>query len=50
MQMCNHAGTHIDFPSHVIKDGKTSSDVELGYLIGTGLIVHVPDHFSSISK
>jgi arylformamidase len=24
LQFCNHSGTHIDFPSHVIKNGKSS--------------------------
>lgn len=50
MQICNHAGTHIDFPSHVIKNGKTSSDFELDYLMGRGIIVNVPNEQSSISK
>jgi arylformamidase len=38
----NHIGTHIDFPAHVIKGGKTSSDYPLSYFIGTGVIIEVP--------
>lgn len=41
--MGNHTGTHIDFPAHVIPGGKTSSDYPLGYLIGDGVVVEVPD-------
>jgi kynurenine formamidase len=41
--MCNHAGTHIDFPSHVISNGKASNDFELDYLMGSGVIVDVPE-------
>jgi len=46
----NHTGTHIDFPSHVIKDGKTSSDFSIESLIGTGLIIEVPEQDSSVTK
>ncbi len=46
----NHTGTHIDFPSHVIKDGKTSNDFPIESLIGQGLIVEVPSNESSIKK
>ncbi len=50
MHMGNHTGTHIDFPAHVIKDGKTSSDFNLDHLIGSGLIIEVPDNHTSITK
>jgi arylformamidase len=46
----NHTGTHIDFPSHVIKDGKTSSDFPIENLIGSGLIIEVPEEASSVTK
>lgn len=46
----NHTGTHIDFPAHVIKDGKTSNDFPIESLIGHGLIVEVPSTESSITK
>jgi arylformamidase len=39
MHLGNHIGTHIDFPAHVIKDGKTSSDYVIENLIGSGLIL-----------
>lgn len=50
IHMGNHIGTHIDFPSHVIKDGKTSSDFSIAELIGHGLIIEVPDDILSINK
>lgn len=40
--MSNHMGTHIDFPSHVIKGGKSSSDYDLSDLSGNCLIIEVP--------
>lgn len=43
MQMGNHMGTHIDFPAHVIKDGKTSTHYPIESLIGSGLIIELPD-------
>lgn len=46
----NHTGTHIDFPSHVIKGGKTSNDFSIDDLIGHGLIIEVPSNESSITK
>ena len=30
-----HTGTHMDFPLHMIRDGKTSSDLDLNRMIGT---------------
>ena len=50
MHFGNHMGTHIDFPAHVIKGGKTSSDFSIENLIGHGLIVEVPDAEKSITK
>jgi arylformamidase len=46
----NHAGKHIDFPAHVIKDGKTSTDFSIDSLIGSGLIIEVPDSHESITQ
>jgi arylformamidase len=46
----NHTGTHIDFPAHVIKGGKTSSDFPIDSLIGYGLIIEVPDFYKSITS
>jgi len=39
--LSNHIGTHIDFPAHVIKEGKTSSDYSLDDLILKGIVVEV---------
>ena len=40
--MGNHMGTHIDFPAHVVKGGKTSSDYPIGSLISESVILEVP--------
>jgi len=50
MHLGNHTGTHIDFPAHVIKGGKTSSHFPIENLIGSGLIIEVPDTERSITK
>jgi len=50
MQLGNHTGTHIDYPKHVIQDAKTSSDFPIEYLIGSGLIISVPDTEKSVTK
>lgn len=47
--LCNHAGTHIDFPAHVIPGGKTSSDYQLDDLILDGMVIQVPNDAKSIS-
>ena len=39
----NHTGTHIDFPAHIIRGGKCSSDYPLEYLMGSGRIIEIPD-------
>ena len=50
MHFGNHMGTHIDFPAHVIQNGKTSSDYSLTQLIGPGIIIEVPNEEKSITK
>ncbi|MGQ3888247.1 cyclase family protein [Legionella sp. CNM-1927-20] len=45
----NHIGTHIDFPAHVIKGGKTSNDFLIENLIGYGLIIEVPNTEVSVT-
>ncbi|KTD35040.1 metal-dependent hydrolase [Legionella nautarum] len=50
MHLGNHTGTHIDYPAHVIQGGKTSTDFPLQALIGSGLIIEVPDKEMSITK
>lgn len=34
-------GTHMDAPSHFVKDGKTISDLDISKLIGTGVIIDI---------
>src|SRR3990167_1549938 len=41
IKMGNHTGTHIDFPSHVIPDGKTSSDYSINDLVGVGVVIEL---------
>lgn len=50
MHLGNHTGTHIDFPAHVILGGKTSSDFPIQDLIGSALIIEVPETERSITK
>jgi len=50
LHMGNHTGTHIDFPAHVLAEGKTSSDYQLNELIGDGCVIEVPDDISTISS
>ncbi|MGC1182114.1 cyclase family protein [Legionella sp.] len=50
MHLGNHAGTHIDFPAHTIKNHKTSSDFPLEFLIGPGIIIQVPPTEKSVTK
>ena len=47
--MSNHMGTHIDFPAHVISNGKTSSDYTLNDLSGNGIIIEVSSGRSSVT-
>jgi len=50
MHLGNHTGTHIDFPAHIQEKGKTSSDYSIDHLIGSGLIIEVPENQESITK
>jgi len=50
MTLHNHMGTHIDFPGHVFKHGKTSEDYPLFYFCGKGIVIEVPAHMKSITK
>lgn len=40
----NHAGTHIDFPAHVISDGKSSDHFPVDYLTGIGKVINIPEN------
>lgn len=37
--MCAHNGTHIDAPSHFIKDGKTVDNIDLSRFVGLAYVV-----------
>lgn len=50
IRMNNHMGTHIDFPAHVLKDGKMSNEYPLSYLIGNGVIIEIPSSFRSVTS
>ncbi len=49
ISMSNHLGTHMDFPSHFIPDGKTSSDFSLSDFIGPAVVIEIPDDVSIIT-
>ena len=44
--MCAHNGTHIDAPSHFVKDGKTVDKINLDSLVG---MVYVAEHRGVVS-
>lgn len=50
IELSSHAGTHIDFPSHMINTGKTSNDYKLKDLCGNGIIVEVPENVELITE
>lgn len=50
MHLGNHTGTHVDFPAHTIKGGKTSSDFPIEFLTGPGVIIKVPPTEKSITR
>ena len=39
ISMSNHLGTHMDFPAHFIKGGKTRSDYTLAELMGSCVVI-----------
>lgn len=39
MHLTNHAGTHMDFPAHVLKKGKTITDFPVNHFAGQGAMV-----------
>ena len=45
-----HAGTHIDAPFHVFKNGNTVDQIPLDTLIGSVQVVEIPDGISVIDK
>ena len=48
IHMSNHVGTHVDYPSHFIKGGKTSSDFSLDYFMGRCLVIGIESNHSLI--
>lgn len=43
MHLTNHSGTHMDFPAHVLKNGKTISDFPVDHFAGRGALVDCRD-------
>jgi len=43
VSMSNHTGTHIDFPAHVLENGKTSNDYPLSFFSGKGVVLDLSD-------
>jgi arylformamidase len=50
IEMGVHAGTHVDAPYHVVKDGDKVDQIPLDALIGEVHVVKVPDHISVIDE
>lgn len=50
ISLSNHMGTHIDFPSHITKGARNSSDYKLSDLSGHGIIIEIPEESTSITK
>jgi arylformamidase len=48
LHICNHTGTHIDFPSHVINQGKTSSNYTISDLMAQCTIIDYSKGFNWI--
>ena len=46
----NHSGTHIDFPRHVLQNGKNSNDYTLNQLCGDGVVIEYTDDSPGISS
>lgn len=50
LEMCVHAGTHIDAPYHFIADGGAVDSLPLDRFIGPALVVKLPDEVTKISR
>lgn len=48
--MNSHTGTHIDAPSHFLKDGLTIDQIEIASLVGSCYIIDCTEVSDSISK
>lgn len=44
-----HTGTHIDAPSHFIRDGKSVEEIPLELMIGAAMVVRVPEEIKEIT-
>lgn len=42
VEMGSHTGTHLDAPSHTVRDGRTMARVSLEELVGEAIILRVP--------
>jgi kynurenine formamidase len=43
LKFSDHSGTHIDAPLHFIRGGQSTDEMELGRMIGDGLLLDVSD-------
>lgn len=48
LEMCTHAGTHVDAPYHFLKNGNTVEGLSLDDLVGPAQVVVFPDHVDVI--
>ncbi len=49
MTFLNHLGTHVDYPSHLIVNAPTSSDISLDTLMGKAFVLDVTSEATTIS-
>ncbi len=47
--LSSHTGTHVDAPSHFLRDGKTIDEMDLGKLIGKCKVIDVTDAVDQIT-
>lgn len=44
-----HTGTHVDAPSHFIREGKTIEDISLDVMMGAAVVIRIPDEIRVIT-
>ncbi|MDP3888915.1 MAG: cyclase family protein, partial [bacterium] len=50
IHLSSHTGTHVDAPSHFLKDGKTIDQIDLNRLVGTCKVIDVTNVSEIITR
>lgn len=50
LKMFSHTGTHIDAPSHMLKDGKMLESYDVNYFIGKAYILDIRSHVPCLEE